>query len=519
MRDVGGAALNLSTTKIAGHEAKVLAGVSPHKGMPALRAIYRDLRGKGATSAAQQEWIDLFEQYQNAGGQTGYADQFYKGKDSANIVKREMDKLNHGNTRKAAEAVFNWLSDYNDAMENAVRLSAFKVALDQGLSEEQAASIAKNLTVNFNRKGASSPTLQALYAFFNAAVQGTSRVIQTLRGPKGRQIMVGGFIIGTMQAVALAFAGFDDGDPPEYLKNKNLILPVGGGDYLIVPMPLGFNVFPGLGRLTTEYMLGQAGMITSPKGAGSKIVSAASLILDAFNPLGAGSVVQMLAPTVVDPMLALYANRDAFGRPISKEDRANAPTPGYERSRENASAFSQGTSEFLNWMTSPAGTKHTKGAFSPTADQIDYFIGQYTGGVGREMIKTAEYVTAKVTGEGKEIPSYRVPLVGKLYGETESPAAVSAKFYENVVRMAEHEHEIKKRIEKKENVSEYKAENPDAKLWNRANYLENQITDLNRQKKNLQERKAPQEKVDKINERKTALMKKFNDQIKAIQSE
>jgi phosphoribosylanthranilate isomerase len=49
---------------------------------------------------------------------------------------------------------------------------------------------------------------------------------------------------------------------------------------------------------------------------------------------------QTIAPTVLDPLAALEANKDAFGRPIYKEDRATNPTPGYLRSRENASEMS-----------------------------------------------------------------------------------------------------------------------------------------------------------------------------------
>jgi hypothetical protein len=78
LRDLSAATLNLSTTEIAGKEKQVRANV-----LPALRAIYRDLRGKGATDksiigisgekrkkemAEMQEW---FERFQLAGGQTG----------------------------------------------------------------------------------------------------------------------------------------------------------------------------------------------------------------------------------------------------------------------------------------------------------------------------------------------------------------------------------------------------------------------------------------------------------------
>lgn len=508
-RDAGGAAFNLSTTPIAGKQYEVMKGI-----FPALFGIYGQLREK--PSAAQNQWAQLFEQYQKAGGQTGFKEQFSKGLDKASIVERELKKLDRGNARKAAAAIFDWLSDYNDAMENAVRLAAFKVALDQNLSEDKAASIAKNLTVNFNRKGASSPILQSLYAFVNASVQGTVRVGQTLTGPAGRKIMAGGFILGVVQALALARAGFDDDEPPDFLKDKNLILPTTGGSYLIVPMPLGYNVFPGLGRLTTEYVLGQMGLITGAKSAGSKIASAMSLILDSFNPLGSGSLLQVLAPTVVDPIAAISTNKDAFGRPISKEDRATNPTPGYTRSRENASAFSQGLAMFLNWATSPIGTKYTKGAVSPTADQLDYLIGQYTGGVGREIVKASEYISSKFTGE--EVQPHRVPVVGKLYGETESPGAISAKFYENVTRMAEHENEIKSLMKNRESAAEYKADHPDWRFMGRANYLENQVSAINAQKKALRERGGREEQIKRLDERKTAMMKKFNDDIKKAQS-
>ena len=48
------------------------------------------------------------------------------------------------------------------------------------MSKQQAASLAKNITVNFNRKGQMATQVGALYAFFNASVQGTARIAETL---------------------------------------------------------------------------------------------------------------------------------------------------------------------------------------------------------------------------------------------------------------------------------------------------------------------------------------------------
>lgn len=45
--------------------------------------------------------------------------------------------------RKAMAPVFAWLDDYNTAMENGVRLAAYKTARDAGMSKERAASLVR----------------------------------------------------------------------------------------------------------------------------------------------------------------------------------------------------------------------------------------------------------------------------------------------------------------------------------------------------------------------------------------
>jgi len=282
-------------------------------------------------------------------------------------------------------------------------------------------------------------------------------------------------------------------------------------------MPLGYSIFPGIGRLVTEFIMGQTGVITSKKNVGDLVSDVFSMTVDSFNPFGSGSLWQMAMPTVADPFAALSANKDAFGRPIYKEDRSTNPTPGYMRSRESASAVGQFIAEFLNYVSSPAGTKYTKGAISPTADEVDYLIGQATGGAGREAMKAAQYVGAVASGETGEEPTYKVPVVGKFLGETNSPAAISANFYENVTRLAKHENEIKQLIKNKEPTAEYKADNPEWRLYGRANYLENQISQLNKEIKLAQEKDRPKEVIQKMKDRKTAMMKKFNEQVKSVQ--
>jgi len=316
--------------------------------------------------------------------------------------------------------------------------------------------------------------------------------------------------LGSVQALALAMAGFDDDEPSAFVKERNLVIPIPGTKkYFAIPMPLGLHVLPNFGRITTEFAL--SGFKNPAKRTGEML----GVMLGAFNPIGnAGLSVQTIAPTVVDPIVGIFENRDTFGRPIAKEDRATNPTPGYTRSRDTASELSKGLSYFLNYATS-GGSKYQKGWLSPTPDQLDYLFGQATGGIGREVMKTEQAVTSLITGE--ELPSYKVPLLGKFYGDTESQASQSNRFYENVTAMANHENEIKGRQKNRESVTDYYNDHPEARLYSQANTIENEITKLNKQKKEMIARNAPKAQIKRIEDQKTLIMKRFNERVAKLE--
>jgi hypothetical protein len=139
-RDLQGAALNLSTTPLKGQQARVLT--ESFKMIPEMYKEYRaNRRGEEITGA----YADLLRRFRAAGAQTGYRDQFTKLEEKGNVLQAQLEKLNAGNLRKTVNAVAGWLSDYNDTLENAVRLSAFKLATSKefGLSDQQAAVLAK----------------------------------------------------------------------------------------------------------------------------------------------------------------------------------------------------------------------------------------------------------------------------------------------------------------------------------------------------------------------------------------
>jgi hypothetical protein len=502
LRDVQTAALQISTTDIADKRKEVMDGT-----MPALKAIFQIARarrsGKKIEGKDAKGFVKDFEEFENEGGQTGFRDQFSQSAERAEAIQRMIDpsswtssplgkfftaggnlKVPMETMRKGAAPLFDFLSDYNQALENSVRLSAYRVAREKFISEgmspadakQKAAVTAKEITVNFNQKGVKATQMGALYAFFNASVQGTTMMARTLAGPLGRKIIAGGMLWGVIQTIFLAMAGFDDEEPPEFVKQRNFIIPYGlivpgaEGKYLAFPMPLGFNVIPTISRLATE------AVISGGENTSGKAVSLLDALMDMFNPIGnAGMSFQTITPTLLDPLAALFENKSWTGQSIAREDfSALNPTPGFTRSRDSSNAISQEVARLLNYMS--GGNEDRKGIISPTADQLEYLVGQLTGGVGRELLKAGKTVESAITGE--ELPSYSVPLVGRFHGNVNEMAAVSSAFFRNLTELNIQKEEIKTIRENKGDLQAYFAKNPEARLAQMATTQYNQIKNL-----------------------------------------
>lgn len=502
VRDVGGGAINLTSTQIAGKERKVLAHLAP-----ALAGIYRDLRadrsGKQRSTGA---WSKLWEEFQEVGGKTGYRDLYMTSEDRAKALQKEIDAIYEGAPKKFFKGIFNWLSDYNETLENGVRLAAYKVARDQGISKDQAAALAKNLTVNFNKKGQIAQQAGALYAFFNASVQGTARLAETLAGPSGKKIVTGGLLLGSAQAILLSAAGFDDDEPPEFVRERNIIIPLGNKNFITIPLPLGLHVIPNTGRVITQIAL------NGGEGAAKDLVGLLGSYIDAFDPMGSsGMSVQTLTPTLIDPIAALSENRDSFGKEIAKKDRSSmAPTPGFTRAKETASVFGKWISRAANWVS--GGTDYVPGEISPTPDQVDFLIGQVTGGVGREALKIDQTVRSMISGE--ELPPHKIPLVGRFYGTNQSQSAESGKFYSNLTMLNKHEAQMKGMAEEGKDVDAYVQKNPEAALAQAANAVEQTLTKLKTTKRLMLSKGADRSEIKSIEREITSLMRDFNNSVK-----
>ena len=74
-------------------------------------------------------------------------------------------------------------------------------------------------------------------------------------------------------------------------------------------------------------------------------------------------------------------------------------------------------------------------------------------------------------------------------------------------------------MKNREDIEGYLEDYPEARLWKRANTIENKVNELNKRKRMFIERGFPKERVQAIDAQKTLLMQRFNDQVSKLTPE
>lgn len=434
----------------------------------AMKAVYDSLRGN-QRNGKTGEWQKLWKEFVEDGAKTGW----FRINDLEGRMK-EMDRLVaqakggwQGQSIQSWHAFFKLVEDGNNAVENALRLSAYKHGRDAGMSRQQAASLAKNLTVNFNRRGELGTVLNSLYMFANASVQGTANMIRALgrlegSGPLLQRLrwsnlnrtqklslaaMGAGYLLGSLNR---AGAGQDEDGVnwydkvPDYVKEHNLVIMkslFGGrqGEYWTFPLPYGYNMF---------YLLG--GTIEGVGSGGIKPVKAAGNIiggaLGAFNPLGSedsetlsGTLLKNLSPTLPRPFIDYVMNENFMGTQIRRQNAPwGTPKPDSTLGRRSTPEVYK---SFANWLnTATGGSQYRSGAVDINPDSMKYWIDYISGGTGRFIGQTVDAAAKTYNGIG--IPAQQVPFLGKLSGQV-MPYADQQKMYDHIDELSQYNAELK----------------------------------------------------------------------------
>jgi hypothetical protein len=402
---------------VTGEEGALFAAKTAKNYFASFGALLRYAR-KGMAD----QWI---RQYREDGGNTGAAylsDLERLGTDVqaeyaayqgvlANLRKGSLKGAARAAGRRTFNATLRHIEALNEAGENAMRLALYRTAVEQGMTRNRAASLAKNTTVNFNRKGEKGAEANALYLFFNASVQGTASLAHAhFKGQYRRQAWaLSGAMAALGYSLALLAAGADEDEyekTPDHVKARNLAIPLGDGQSLTIPIPYGYGFFFNFGRLVAD-----AQRTGETDGMAWKLAASFVGEFTPFSGAVAGDEPELaqagifLMPTVAQIPLSIAFNRTSFGGPMYPENNFKE----FEPDRLKMWRGTEGT-----WADSLAGALEGVG-MDVSPETLKYLNRTFTGGAGNFVGST---VDAAALGAQGAVPEAReIPFLRKFYRE------------------------------------------------------------------------------------------------------
>lgn len=352
-----------------------------------------------------------FREFMLNGGETGYSS--IKDIDRRkNDIKREL-KMYNGKLplRRAWKWLGERLDEYNRAVENCARFAAYLTSRQMKRSIERSVYDAKEISVNFNKKGSGAKFMGAVgqtktgnaaafvsglgrsgYVFWNAAVQGTTNFgKQAVRHPKKAfAAMAAMYLLGVLMA-ALGHDDDEDKDNknsyynlPEYVRRKNIVFRLPGMDenWVSIPLPVEYRSMYGMGELAVSVLSGKE-HYTGGEIAGQMAGQMTQLLpVDMLEGSGGW---KPFVPSAVKPFAEVWTNKGWTGMPIYKDTPWNKDAPEWTKAYKSANGMLVGISEYLNEWT--GGDPYTKGWIDINPAKVEYLLNGYFGGVSNTVDK------------------------------------------------------------------------------------------------------------------------------------
>ena len=368
------------------------------------------VKSRTATKMEENFWNFMIN-----GGETGFVSTMDV---DAFREKIQRDLKDMGRTRlnpvKVGHTIADSVEYINRVIEDSNRFAIYQTSIEYGRGIEEAVQDAKNVTLNFNRKGTGEMGMSAirqLYLFINPAIQSLQTLGALAKDHKAKFTavssawMASGMLVPLFNelmfnlASAAAGGGGDDDDEfnpkEEYWKfssfdrRNNCILWIPfTHDFIKIPLAQEFRGFYGIGDMVASAMWGGENAKESWSNYAADLMGQI-IDLSPLDPVSYdGNVLVSLMPNAIRPLVEIAQNVTFTGKPIYRESDFNKYDPSFKK------AYA-GTPDFLlrysKWMNS-IGNKYPEAQQGPVEQTavgryvnnpavIDHLLKSYLGGM------------------------------------------------------------------------------------------------------------------------------------------
>lgn len=390
----------------------------------------------------------MFYDFMMNGGETGFVSSL-DVEDLKKKFKNDLKDLDRwkANPVKVGHTIMDGIEFLNRMIEDSNRFAIYMTSIQYGRSIDEAVNDAKDVTLNFNRKGTGEygwQMVRNLYLFINPAVQSlqtlgalfkhhTFKFMAVTASWIASGVLVPIVNVALMQ-MAAAFLG-GDGDDKKWYKDiskkywqftkwdrrNNLIMWVPfTHEYVKIPLAQEFRAFYGVGDMIASKMMGGELAEESWSQYGEDLLGQVVDMLP-LDPTGYdGNIAVSLMPNAIRPVFELAFNVDFTGKPLFKETEYNKYDPNFTKAYVGTPDWLVRVSKMVNSIGNdyPDVQQNSIDAFGNprynlnNPGVVDHVLSSYLGGaytMGSQVLG----VLTKSLNDPKEIKVADIPLVSK----------------------------------------------------------------------------------------------------------
>ena len=392
----------------------------------------RDKVNNGNATPKEQ----MFYDFMMNGGETG----FVSSLDVEDLKKKFKNDLKDfdrwkANPVKVGHTIMDSIEFLNRAIEDSNRFAVYMTSIQYGRSIDEAVNDAKNVTLNFNRKGTGEygwQMIRNLYLFINPAVQS----LQTLGALAKHHPfkftavtaswLASGVLVPIVNAALMSMLGGDD-DKDKYWqftkwdRRNNLIMWVPfTHEYVKIPLAQEFRAFYGIGDMIASKMMGGELAEESWSQYAEDLLGQVVDMLP-LDPTGYdGNIAVSLMPNAIRPVFELAFNVDFTGKPLFKDTEYNKYDPNFTKAYVGTPDWLVRASRMVNSIGNdyPDVQQNSIDAFGDPRYNlnnpavVDHVLSSYLGGAYTMGSQVLGLLT-KSLNDPKEIKVADIPLFSK----------------------------------------------------------------------------------------------------------
>lgn len=392
----------------------------------------RDKVSSGNATPKEQ----MFYDFMMNGGETGFVSSL-DVEDLKKKFKNDLKDLDRwkANPVKVGHTIMDGIEFLNRMIEDSNRFAVYMTSIQYGRSIDEAVNDAKDVTLNFNRKGTGEygwQMIRNLYLFINPAVQS----LQTLGALTKHHPfkftavtaawLASGVLVPIVNAALMRLFGGDD-DKDKYWqftkwdRRNNLIMWIPlTNEYVKIPLAQEFRAFYGVGDMIASKMMGgELAKETWSQYAEDLLGQVVDML--PLDPTGYdGNIAVSLMPNPIRPVFELAFNVDFTGKPLFKETEYNKYDPNFTKAYVGTPDWLVRVSKMVNSIGNdyPDVQQNAIDAFGDPRYNlnnpavVDHVLSSYLGGAYTMGSQVLGFLT-KSLNDPKEIKMADIPLVSK----------------------------------------------------------------------------------------------------------